>query len=384
MLPSEHQWVRISEKADLVAFNAFSLSSSAPTETLSEIRSLVRSMNSYYSNKIEGQGTHPANIEKALHNDFSARPEVASLQRLALAHIEAEEELEQAVSDGALPLSSAFAIRAHTALYGRLSPDDRKTPDGVETIPGALRTRDVKVGRHLAPSFQSLREFLSVFDEFYAKPWAPQRNLIATACAHHRLAWIHPFIDGNGRASRLQTHASLMSHSHGIWSVNRGLARNKENYYQMLAAADAPRQGDLDGRGNLSEKGLLSWIDFFLDICLDQVNFMSGLLDLQGMKNRIEGFVSYHSATGNRKLRKEAILPLQHLFAVGSLSRGEFIQMTGLGERTARYLLSELIALGVVKSNSTHAPLRFGFPLESLSLLMPNLYPEASTSNLEY
>ncbi len=152
----------------------------------------------------------------------------------------------------------------------------------------------------------------------------------------------------------------------------------------MLAAADAPRQGDLDGRGNLSEKGLLTWIDFFLDICLDQVNFMSGLLDLQGMKNRIEGFVSYHSATGNRKLRKEAILPLQHLFAVGSLSRGEFIQMTGLGERTARYLLSELIALGVVKSNSTHAPLRFGFPLGSLSLLMPNLYPEASTSNLEY
>ena len=379
MLPSEHEWLKLGEKTEHIVLKASLLSSGAPAATLEDIRTLVRSMNSYYSNRIEGQGTHPANIEKALRNDFSASPEIAALQRLALAHIQAEQELEEAVSNGELPLSSDFAIHAHTALYGRLSEDDRLTPDGEVTIPGQLRNRDVQVGRHVAPKFSSVPDFLSAFDRFYAKPWAPQRSLIATACAHHRLSWIHPFIDGNGRTSRLQTHASLMALSHGLWSVNRGLARNKDDYYNHLAAADSQRQGDLDGRGNLSEKGLITWVDYFLDTCLDQVNFMTELLDLQNMRQRIEGYIAYHTAIGNKKLRKEAALPLQHLFAFGNLERGEFMQMTGLGERTARYLLSELIKLGVVKSKSSHAPLQFGFPMESLSLLLPNLYPEAST-----
>jgi hypothetical protein len=62
--------------------------------TRGEIRALVRSMNSYYSNRIEGQSTHPLNIERALKADFSDQPNVAKRQRLALAHIRAEMALE--------------------------------------------------------------------------------------------------------------------------------------------------------------------------------------------------------------------------------------------------------------------------------------------------
>ena len=35
------------------------------------------------------------------------------------------------------------------------------------------------------------------------------RKLIAVMAAHHRFAWIHPFIDGNGRVGRLLTDAIL-------------------------------------------------------------------------------------------------------------------------------------------------------------------------------
>ena len=56
----------------------------------SELRSLLRAMNSYYSNRIEGQHTRPHELEQALRRDFSQNTALAARQRLAIAHIEAQ------------------------------------------------------------------------------------------------------------------------------------------------------------------------------------------------------------------------------------------------------------------------------------------------------
>ena len=48
----------------------------------------------------------------------------------------------------------------------------------------------------------------------------------------------------------------------------------------MMDYADTPRQGDLDGRGNLSQRALNDFVLWFLRVCQDQVTFMSGLFDL--------------------------------------------------------------------------------------------------------
>ncbi len=53
--------------------------------------------------------------------------------------------------------------------------------------------------------------------------------------------------------------------------------------------------------------------------------------------------------------------------------------MTGLGERTARAALAHLINSGLVTSPSHRGPVRIAFPLASLQLLFPDLYPEAAT-----
>ena len=83
-------------------------------------------------------------------------------------------------------------------------------------------------------------------------------------------------------------------------------------------------------------------------------------------------------ATQDKGIRSEAILPLYHLFLAGPTPRGEFQQMTGLGERTARTLLWRLIETGLVTSAGHTAPLRFAFPLDVLQFLLPDLYPEAA------
>jgi Fic family protein len=167
------------------------------------------------------------------------------------------------------------------------------------------------------------------------------------------MAWTHPFEDGNGRAVRLQTHCALHLISGGLWSANRGLARHRDRYYEMLDNADSARHGDLDGRGNLSEKMLWAWCRYFLALCEDQVDFMTSMLDLPKLKDRIRAYLLVRGATdGITEYREEALLPLHTVAGIGSVSRGDFIRMTGLEERTARKVISRFIKDGLLTSVS--------------------------------
>ncbi|MDR3088976.1 MAG: Fic family protein [Desulfobulbaceae bacterium] len=389
LLPQSHL-AALRERSSEVIAQSLRLSGAAHPDTVASLRELVREMNSYYSNRIEGQSTHPRHIARALRSDFSGKPDIARLQRLALAHIEAERELEARIGQAARPdvrsdaadlpptLSSAFVRAAHRALYGRLSEADRLTEDAQVIEPGGWRTAQVAVGRHEPPPPEALPAFLARFDEVYGGRRLLDDQLLLAAAAHQRMAWIHPFADGNGRACRLQTHCALWPLSHGLWSVSRGLSRRRDDYYAYMDAADAPRQGALDGRGNLSEKALADWCAWFIDLCADQVAFMARMFDLDGMKARISALITFRAAH-DKRIRAEAVAPLHHLFMGGPTSRGEFCQMTGLGERTARGLLSRLIETGLVSSAGHVAPVRFAFPLDALQFLLPELYPEAAT-----
>ena len=212
----------------------------------------------------------------------------------------------------------------------------------------------------------------------YSSDASLEDALLRIAAAHHRMAWVHPFLDGNGRAVRLQTHCALLPIGAGLWSMSRGLARNRDTYYAKLSAADNHRQGDLDGRGNLSEKCLWEWCEWFISIAEDQVSFMTRMLNLDEMKIRITALISFRSKF-DKGIREEAIVPLYHLFLAGPTPRSEFQQMTGLGERTARSLLSNLIKTGLVVSDDHVAPVRLAFPIDDLRFLLPDLYPEADT-----
>lgn len=355
---------------------------SARPHVLRLLGGIVRSMNSYYSNRIEGQATHPLNIEEALSSDFSHKPDIAQRQRIALAHIDAEIRLEQQTVSEAQVLSSTFLRESHASLYRTLPMEDRVTEDGRIIVPGALRTHDVRVGQHVPPAFASLPRFFEHMDRRYGSLAGMDALLYTIAAAHHRMAWTHPFEDGNGRAVRLQTHCALHRVSGGLWSVNRGLARDRDRYYGMLEAADAPRRGDLDGRGNLSEQMLWQWCHYFIEICDDQVQFMTRMLDMSRFDDRLREYILRKNITAvHKEYREEAVLPMQVLAAKGTLSRGDFIRMTGLGERTARKVVSRFIADGLILSDGPKASLALGLPMASLGTLLPNLYPEIDAPN---
>src|SRR4051812_31101115 len=86
LIPQDPQGA-LAARAFEIARDSARLSAKAHPTTLARLRELLRAMNSYYSNRIEGQSTHPHNIERALKRDFSHQPDTARLQRIALAHL---------------------------------------------------------------------------------------------------------------------------------------------------------------------------------------------------------------------------------------------------------------------------------------------------------
>ncbi len=247
-------------------------------------------------------------------------------------------------------------------------------------VPGEVRQRGVAVGRHEAPTAESLPRFIERWQQVYGGVRRGEASVVALAAAHHRLAWTHPFLDGNGRVARLHTH--MMLHAcgltGGLWSPLRGFAKTESRYKALLLAADERRQGDLDGRGNLTQAGLVQWIDYTLDVCIDQVEFMAQQLDVQGMQDRIRAALAYETAAVKSGVREEALLPLHYLFATqGELGRAQFKAMTGLGERVATATLSALLNRGFVTTDSPYGSLRFAIPRHALRFYFPALWPEA-------
>jgi Fic family protein len=352
---------------------------SLPENILSSLANLVRALNCYYSNLIEGHDTHPIDIERALKNDYSKDVRKRNLQLEAKAHIAVQEWID----NGGLHerTTSGEGILEVHARFCKLLPADllwvenRETKERVRIVPAELRQRDVKVGGHVPINPGGLPRFLKRFEEVYGG-LNKTESILATAAAHHRLVWIHPFLDGNGRVARLMSQATLLEklETGAVWSVARGLARRVENYKALLAACDMTRRNDLDGRGSLSEEALTAFTDFFLRVCIDQVNFMEGLAQPDRLRARILLWAEEEIRLKN--LPPKSANVLEAVLYRGDLPRGEVASIVGTEERHARRIVAALVKRGVLVSNSSRAPLRLVFPAALASRWMPGLFPE--------
>lgn len=363
-------------------------------QTARSLSEIVRTMNCYYSNLIEGHHTMPRDIERALNGDYDERIEKRALQREAQAHIHVQWLVEEKFNSEQViePASINFIKWLHREFYS--------SPSGVSSTSSTLightssdgsdilvkvgefrdsESHDVTVGAHHPPSGPVVVAFMNHFERRYnfSKLGAGQK-ILAIPAAHHRFNYIHPFIDGNGRVSRLMSHAMALNAgigSYGLWAVSRGLARglrSRREYEKMMNLADTPRQSDYDGRGNLSEKALVSFTAWFLDTMIDQTAYMAGLFDLDSIEDRLRRYVKTAS-----HLPPEAGDLLVYVLRSGEMARGAAAQATGLRERAARQVLSLVERDGLLKSDTPKGPVRLHFPVDAVDILFPRLFPES-------
>jgi Fic family protein len=352
---------------------------SLPESLLASLADLVRAMNCYYSNLIEGHDTHPVDIERALKNDYTTDARKRDLQIEAMAHITVQKWIDggglkgrAVTTDGVCEIHQRFGELLPESLLWVEHPVTRER---VRVVPGELRRRDVMVGNHVAVSPGAVPRFMKRFEDVYGQ-LGKTGSILNTAAAHHRLVWIHPFCDGNGRVARLMSHAMLLEtlDTGSVWSVARGLARNVEAYKRHLAACDQTRRNDLDGRGNLSDEALADFADFFLRTCIDQVTFMESLMQPEHLRARILTWAAEEIRLGALPPKSGNIL--EAVLYRGELPRRDAGGVVGAGERQARRIVSALLEKGVLVSDSTRAPLHLVFPATLASRWMPGLFPE--------
>jgi Fic family protein len=380
LLPPEGTKVLEDLAVELVSATA-GLAGKLSEDTVQAVSSLVRSMNCYYSNLIEGHQTHPVDIERALKGDYSSEPRKRDLQLEAFAHIEVQKIIDsRALSAIEVPRAN-FIMTLHKEFCSRLPAEllksrDPKSGKEVVVVPGEFRGNEVLIGAHLAPVASELANFMRLFESRYqVASLSRVMQIVAVAASHHRLLWIHPFLDGNGRVARLFSHAFLkgLGVGNALWSVSRGLARNVSEYKARLADADRWREGDTDGRGSLTQRGLIEFCKFFLAVCVDQVRFMEQLLEPAELLDRVRRYCA--DQMERKELPKGTFEVLREVILFGPLPRARVGDVTGYKERQARSVVAALLEHELLISESPRAPLQLHIPYKVVSAWFPRLYP---------
>lgn len=378
--------LHLPDKAIALISQSARLAGQVSALTLQTIERYMAAVNSYYSNLIEGNATRPHEIRAASRGDYSKDPVKRDLQLESLAHMRVQEWLGEQKPDLDTLFTSEFICELHRAFYQGIPENlwmikDQQGKLADKVIPGEWRKKSVIVGQHIPPDAKDLEHLMQQFCEtFHPKKFSGDKKIIAIMAAHHRFLWIHPFIDGNGRVGRLFTDVALKAlglESYGIWCLSRGLARSSSQYKLLLSNADAPRQGDYDGRGHLTEKGLTDFCHFMLDQAMDQVTYISDLLELSKMRKRIESYVIARNDDRvdgiSAQLKSVTATILFTAFQQGEIERAHALELCAMPERSGRRLLSQLKSEGLLSETSSKSALRWEIPEHAEPWYFPQL-----------
>jgi Fic family protein len=384
-IPLDNEIINKSEK---LLVNSAKLVGGQNIHLINAVKDLLRFTNSYYSNMIESEGTHPIDIEKAMKQNFSSDDRKRHLQKLSLIHIDVQKYLEETLDLSEKPYQLTKIKDIHREFYSKedmkkslhIEHDDLS----VEMIPGELRVGDVKVGNHIAPKFDELNAFFGQFELLYnsSMPLSKTMKLIYALCSHHRLVYIHPFYDGNGRVSRLYLDYLMQFigiQGYGLWNISRGLARNQSEYRKFLSIADEKNESYNDGTGPLSLKGLQKFLYFMLDVSLDQVDFMSELLRLDSLAPKIDSFVALSQKgliPDVEALPKDSEKLFQYLLIYGEVNRGKVPDIINSSKPTSIKLINKLIEMDFLISDTPKSPIRIKLNSKFASYIIPGLIPK--------
>jgi Fic family protein len=377
------QWTAaISAARDRILSGIGRLGAGLTVTVREELSAVLEIVNSYYSNAMEGNPTRIGQIFDAKDGKLGAGATERNYQLEHLAHLRISETLRRRLQENPSlsPADPSVLQDIHREFYSAL-PESMRTGtlgsgEKIAIVPGQWRTLPATVGLFQAVGHDKIPACMEELAQAYdPMRLDPRDTLMALAASHHRFVWVHPFPDGNGRVVRLFSEAMAIRTGyagHHLYSISRGLARRRREYDEALGGADAPRWNDLDGRGNLSFKGLVGFCEFFLEVMSDQIDFMSKLLDPEMLFSRLANQLHAWEAAGRLSPSESKIL--MHLFKIGEIRRGDIKSIAGLERRQVSRVAAHLLSLGLVRSASPKGSLRPRIHRDLARALLPEFF----------
>lgn len=350
-----------------ILLNLGGLGAGFSAELCSELSSSLEAINSFYSNRMEGNPTKIGDVFDAIDGNIEGSQEERNFKLEHKSHVLTSGRLRKLIAEESYlsPSDTKVVSLVHKTFFEAIPESFRKakTHSGkeVDIIPGSFRERPVTVGRFYPPDPKDVPELLEKFNQAYdIRKFDSKEKLLAIAGAHHRFLYIHPFSDGNGRVARLITELMLIVagfDGNGLFSVSRGLASDISSYNKALQSGDSERRYATDGRGPRSLEGLIFFTKYFLSILKDQIIFMKTILSRVVLESRLQDFVLLQSSL--KRLSDREVSVIEYLFHFGSMARGDVKKVSGLKERQAGIVIRSLLEKGFLRTPSPKGRLYF-------------------------
>lgn len=229
---------------------------------LMELEKTARAVSSFASTSIEGNPLPLTEVKKILK---STPTHIRESEKEVLNYNEALKNLNKKIEQGHAPLSLELILAIHKQAMKELLAD-------FET--GALRQKPVVVNNprtgqvvYLPPDVQDVKPLIDDLITFVNDNRNSIDSLILAGIFHKQLVLIHPFMDGNGRTTRLATKILLAEM--GLDTFN---LFSFENYYNKNVARYFQTVGE---RGNyydlVNQIDFTNWLEYFTEGIIDEL-----------------------------------------------------------------------------------------------------------------
>lgn len=282
------------------------LDSTTPAYLFYQLKHLFHLFESVGSARIEGNNTTVAEYIETKIEGETASPKVdEGIQEIANIEL-AMGYIEEYIGSG-YPINETFLKAIQQIIVQDLGREG-------DMYAGAYRPANVRIANssHCPPESNLVPVYMEELFSFLRDDASFQFDLIKVALAHHRLVWIHPFNNGNGRTVRLFTYALLLHYKFGVDIADRIInptaifCSDRDRYYQMLSEADSGE-----------EDKLLAWCEYVLSGLKVEIEKVKRLCDYDYVQRRIL------MPALDQALEREHITDMEHKILVIAVKKKE-------------------------------------------------------------
>lgn len=300
---------------------------SVPEIVLMQLQAEAQAVSTYASTSIEGNLLPLTEVKRLL----KSRPaEIHVNEREVLNYNDA---LTWRSNQPSNPFNRALLLRIHEKVMAGLLPAHQV---------GRLRQEPVLIHQphtgeivYLPPDYQDVERLV---DELLAFVQANQGNLdplLLAGLFHKQLVIIHPFMDGNGRTTRLATNHLLVVPNATALGLNLFTLFSFENYYNQDVTRYFRNVGMFGNYYDLLDLlNFTPWLEYFAEGILDELQ-------------RIERELTRRQ-TPQTTLKLYHYLILEHIDAHGYITDRDYAQLTERAKATRTLDFNKLIELGLI------------------------------------
>lgn len=298
-----------------------------PHVVLLELEKTAREVSSYASTSIEGNPLPLTEVKKILKSKPS---HIRDSEKEVLNYNQALQELNKRLEEGKIRLSLDLILKIQRQITKGLLPVFES---------GHLREKPVVVSDprtgqvvYLPPDVKDVKPLMEKLIEFTNISKNTIDPLILAGIFHKQMVIIHPFMDGNGRATRLATKVLLVE-----MGLNTFNLFSFENYYNKNVTKYFQTVGELGNYYAVVDKiDFTLWLEYFTEGIIDELHRVQKLLPNVGINPQTQ-LKPYHEKI------------LQFIKEKGFITSHDYAKLTSRARSTRALDFKKLIKMSLIE-----------------------------------